>query len=664
MTSIRAPLAINLTPRIHKLVLGVAILAAAPHLSNLPIPISVLLLLLLVLRFISLQRPRFQPGRWVLMLLTLLGGLLVYSQHHTLMGRDAGVSLLTVMLGMKLLELHKHRDVYVVTFISYFVVITQFLYNQTFLLALYLLFVVVSLTALLLELNQVSPSKQLIEPLKKTLSISLQALPIAAILFILFPRLSQPLWQYGSSDNSALTGLSDHISPGSISQLIQSPEVAFRVKFLDTAPEPEQRYWRALVLWDTDGFDWFNRKQTGSNLKPAKLSQSSHPVAYEIFLEPHRQRWLYALELPEFAPPGSSLSTDFTILSVHPVQRLRHYQLRSNTRYRTGSPSPEEFQRSLSIPDNVTEQERKLVEAWRITSSTDQDMVKLALQYFHQQPFVYTLSPPTYPDNPIHEFLFEGREGFCEHFASSFTLLMRLAGIPARMVLGYQGGEYNPVGEYYILRQYDAHAWSEVWLEQQGWTRIDPTAAVAPERIRHPIQLDLAGIGSPVRFQLDDGGRLNSALNKLRLTLDAANIGWRRWILDYNRARQFNLFNNIGIDFSRTMQWLTLSLGLIGLTMSLIALYILLQGQPRLGPVLKSYQRLCQKLAFAGLPRRPSEGPLDYSRRIARERPDLSAQTDGLLTSYIRLRYGPDPTPEMTQMFRQQVRLFRPNKKA
>ena len=441
--------------------------------------------------------------------------------------------------------------------------------------------------------------------------------------------------------------------------------MAFRVRFQDPRPAPETTLLARLVLWDTDGFDiCSDRPQPGSVRKPGEFLQASAAVSYGVFLEPHRQRWLYALDLPEFAPPGSRLTSDFTILTKQPVQRARHYLLRSNTRYRIDSPDSEELRRALALPDNVTEQERKLVESWRLNSSADQDLVGLALQYFHDQPFVYTLNPPTYPDNPVHEFLFEGREGFCEHYASSFTLLMRMAGIPARMVLGYQGGEYNPLGDYYLLRQYDAHAWSEVWLDHQGWTRIDPTAAVAPERIRHSIQPDIAGVGSPALFQLDHKGAFSSALNQLKLVMDAANIGWRRWILDYNRERQFDLFNKIGIDFSRTAEWLTLSLGLIGLTLLMIALHIILQGRPRQDPVLVSYRRLCKKLANAGLPRRPSEGPLDYSRRIARERPDLSSQLDGLFACYIQLRYAAGPASETAQLFREQVRRFRPKNKA
>jgi hypothetical protein len=289
-------------------------------------------------------------------------------------------------------------------------------------------------------------------------------------------------------------------------------------------------------------------------------------------------------------------------------------------------------------------------------------MIQLALDHFHTQPFIYTLTPPSYDENPIQQFLFEGREGFCEHYATSFTLLMRLAGIPARMVLGYQGGEYNPVGDYYILRQYDAHAWSEVWLEQGGWTRIDPTAAVAPERIRHPIEPDFSEPGSPVRFRLDDKGLLYAAVQRLGMLMDAANIGWRRWILEYSQEHRFNLMRHLGLERSSATHWLGLSLGLIGLTLILITLFITLREKGRQDPLVTAYRRLGKKLAAAGLPPRPHEGPLDYSLRIARYRPDLRMQTDQLFDDYIRLRYGPEPTLGMLRRFYQQVKRFRPGK--
>lgn len=647
---------------ILNLALLTAVLAVLPHGLNLPMPVSGFFLAVLVLRLLSLRIPRLRPGRWSLILLTLLGVLLVYTQHHTLLGRDAGVSLLTIMLGMKLLEIRRRRDIYVSVFISYFVVITQFLYSQSFLLTLYLLCVLVGLTALLMQMNRVLPATNLLIPLGKTLNISLQALPVAAILFVLFPRLSQPLWQFGLGDNSAITGLSERVSLGSISRLIQSPAIAFRVKFHSTIPTAEQRYWRGLVLWDTDGYEWFNRQPAHEDKTDNRLLEASQSVSYEVFLEPHDKHWLYALDLPDFAPTGSSLQDDFTLVSKQPILHPKHYQLSSSIRYSTAALSHQVRNRALALPVNVTQEEKELVQTWRAQSKTDQELIQLALQHFHDQPFVYTLTPPNYFDNPIHEFLFEGKQGFCEHYASSFTLLMRLADIPTRMVLGYQGGEYNSIGDYYVLRQHDAHAWSEVWLDQVGWIRIDPTAAVAPERIRFTIEPDFAVLGSPVRFHFDNRGLVAATLQRLGMVMDAANIGWRRWVIDYSQERQFHLMQNLGFNLSHRFQWLGLSLGLIGLTLFLIMLFISQKQRWKRDPLVGVYQRLCKKLATAGLPRRPGEGPLDYSRRIARYRPDLAKQTDILFNCYIRLRYGPEPEGLSMKSFRRQVKHFRPGK--
>lgn len=647
---------------ILRIVLILAVMATIPHTLHMPLPISLFFLLLVIWRFFSLRAPRFAPGRLLLALLTILGVLLVYSQHQTLMGRDAGVSLLTIMLTLKLMELRKRRDIYVVCFMGYFIIVTQFLFNQAFLLTVYLLFMVVGITALLLLINQVTPSKQLLGVLQRTLAITLQAIPIAVILFILFPRISQPLWNLGSSAEIGVSGLDDRVSPGSISHLIQSPSVAFRAKFLGDSPPAEDRYWRGLVLWDTDGLEWYNQTDVLPETHPPKLIKASASFRYEILLEAHFKKWLFSLELPAHAPEGSSMTSDHLLLSDQPVNHPRKYQMISYTRSITDRPDQSLIKRALTLPINVTQRQINLVESWKSRTESHREIVRLALQHFNSQPYVYTLTPPLYRVNPVDQFLFEGREGFCEHYASSFTQLMRIAGIPTRMVIGYQGGEYNPLGDYFIIRQSDAHAWTEVWLESSGWTRIDPTAAVAPERVRHAIQLDFAGIGSPVLFQIDDGGLLNSIAGQLGLVMDAANLSWRQWILGYNRERQLNFLHNIGFDFTKTWEWTSLLLSLIGLFLVLTTTIILLQGRLKEQPVVKSYNRLCHKLARIGLPRRPNEGPLNYSRRIDKLRPDLSAKTQRLIGIYIKLRYAENPSRQTERVFHSQVRRFRPNK--
>ncbi|MEJ2426095.1 MAG: DUF3488 and transglutaminase-like domain-containing protein, partial [Candidatus Thiodiazotropha sp.] len=273
--------------------------------------------------------------------------------------------------------------------------------------------------------------------------------------------------------------------PGMISELATSEEVAFRVQFDGMPPAPELRYWRGLVIWDTDGFSWFN--QTGSPFWKQTQDTDTPLIHYEVFLEVHQQPWLYSLDLPLNSPPQAVLTGDRQLLTRRSVNHPINYRLVSSTDQHDHRITPNLRQRALTLPENVTQREIDLAMKWKQSAGSDVELVQNALDHFHNQPFVYTLTPPLYPENPIDEFLFDGREGFCEHYATAFTQLMRLAGIPSRLILGYQGGEYNELGDYFIIRQSDAHAWSEVWLEGRGWIRVDPTAAVAPERIRYPI---------------------------------------------------------------------------------------------------------------------------------------------------------------------------------
>ncbi|MDJ0808252.1 MAG: DUF3488 domain-containing protein, partial [Gammaproteobacteria bacterium] len=344
-------------PEIQRLVLILAIMASLPHTLHLPWKLNLFFIVLAIWRYISLSKSRLSPGRVSLGLLTLLGVFMVYSEHQTLMGREAGVSLLTIMLTLKLMELRKPRDIYVVCFMSYFVVVTQFLFSESFLLTLYLLCTIIGITTLLLEINRHEPSRQFSEPLKTTLTISLQAIPIAAILFLLFPRISQPLWSLDLGQGSGLTGLDDRVSPGSISRLIQSPDIAFRATFSGPLPPPEKRYWRGLVIWDTNGMDWFNQSRLTPRKRSPQLTSVGNSYDYEIQLEAHFKKWLFSLDLPAQAPPGAGMTSDFQLITSRNVEHPRRYHLRSHTRYLTQRPDQLAVQRALVIPDNVTERQ-------------------------------------------------------------------------------------------------------------------------------------------------------------------------------------------------------------------------------------------------------------------------------------------------------------------
>jgi len=651
----------SLTPGLQLQLYAATGLVLLPHIGHLPLPVTLFLFAALGWRLASLRLPRLQPGRWLLIPITLAGGYLVYSQHHTLLGRDAGVSLLSVMLVLKTLEVRKRRDLTVTVYIAYFVIVTQFLYNQSFSLLLYLLAMLIAHTSLLLAIQRITPASSPFDAYKKTFRITLQALPIALILFILFPRLSHPLWNFGY-DASAVTGLSERVSPGTISQLSQSSEIAFRVSFQQVAPPQEQRYWRALVLWDTDGFSWFTDHDRGFSDNASRLIPDSDPVEYTLFLEPHRQRWLYALDMPAVSHSGAELTADFRLQARKPVDRPLQYKGLSFTEYHFDALPSGQRERALQLSGNITSRQRNLVRTWLSAGNDPEAVVQQALDYFRRQPFVYTLSPPRYQDNPVDQFLFESREGFCEHYASAFTQLMRLAGIPARMVVGFQGGEFNRVGDYYAIRNYDAHAWSEVWLDPQGWVRVDPTAAVAPERVRLAIQPGRSAIGTPVRFIGDRAGFLGAAFQQLGMALDAAEVNWRLWVLGFSKEQQFDLMREFGLDFLFSAGWGLVTLALIFCILALNALRLVWQGRIRQAAESALYSRFCQRMAAIGLPRRPSEGPLDYSRRIARQRPDLAPQVQAITRLYIGLRYGARQTRPQRSAFADRVRRFRPRR--
>jgi transglutaminase-like putative cysteine protease len=641
------------------LMMGLALL---PHVNNFPIYITLYLLLLFSWRLTSLNWNIVQPGRWLLMAVTLISIIYVYYQYQTLLGRDAGVALLSIMLMLKVLEIKKRRDIYVSVFISYFVVITQFLFSQSLLLTLYLIIAITALTALLLEINRVTPPKNFLQPIHKTIQITTQALPIAIILFIVFPRITQPLWSFGS-DSSARTGLSDRVTPGSVSDLIESSEVAFRAEFNQPPPPTKQRYWRALVLWDTDGYSWYTDKLRPIPHLNTKLVMMGQPIKYEIFLEPHDEKWLIALDIPLEAPARSRLTHDFQLLYNEPLTQPKNYSLHSSTRYSMTELPPVVRQRALQLNDSVTQKQRQLVAGWQSESTSDKEVVDQALHYFNTNPFVYTLSPPTYLNNPVDEFLFEGKAGFCEHYATSFNQLMRIAGIPSRLVLGYLGGEYNDLGGYFIIRQYHAHAWSEVWLHSRGWVRVDPTAAVAPERIEYPLRLAFGEEGAPALFEIEGSGITASMIRQFTHAMDSVNIQWRRWIIGYSREHQFTLMRNFGFDTYTSIQWSLITIGTVTIILLIVFYNMIRQGRLRLTQTQLLYQRFCKKLSRVGITRRDYEGPMDFAKRAARNRPDLASQIKAITDLYINLRYAPQTSEkEHQRAFAQKVRQFHPQR--
>ncbi len=628
-------------------------LAIAPHLDHMPLWAGPLCLALGGWRLVVARGKAKLPNKWFLFGLTAAITAGILGTFHTLLGRDAGVTLLVAMIALKLMEMKSPRDTMVLIFLSYFLVITGFLYSQSIPMAFYLFVVVLVTTTTMIGYQDVNGGLGVRPRLRLAGSLLVQAVPLMLVLFVLFPRVP-PLWGLPKDAHAGMTGLSDSMSPGSISQLIGSEAIAFRVRFDGPPPHPNTRYWRGPVLWDYDGRSWSTR--TPLDGAAAQVEPLGEALRYTLTLEPHNQRWLFALDLPATLPPGSRAGGDMQILAQSPVQHRLRYSLASHTDYRFGVTLAEnERQRALRLPADANPRSLELAARWRGTHENPRAIVDAALGMFRNQDFIYTLSPPLLGQQAVDEFLFGTRRGFCEHYAGAFVFLMRAAGIPARVVTGYQGGEMNPLGDYLIVRQSDAHAWAEVWLAGQGWVRIDPTAAVSPDRVESGIAAALPEAELPLALtQLDIAW-----LQRMRMSWDLVNNNWNQWVLGYGQERQRSFLSHFHASLASWQGMIvTLAAGIVAL-LGAIALWMLWHV-PRRGsdPVQAAYRTFCARLARRGITRAPHEGPADFALRAAHTRPDLTAQIDRITQLYIRLRYG-RPWNAAGEL-RQAVRRFRP----
>lgn len=589
-----------------------------------------------------------------------LAGVLI--QNGTVLGRDAGVSLLILMISLKLLELNSLRDAYVVVVLNYFILLTHFLYSQSLYAAAYMALGIVVVTAALNKLNYETAQRSFGAHLRFAALLGLQALPLLIVMFFLFPRFGGAIWSVPGGGHGT-TGLSPDMIPGEISQLSRSDAVAFRVSFTSGIPAANHLYWRGPVLWYTDGTRWSRGNAPditdGLRRQGLNFTPTGDPVTYDVTLEPHDEHWLFALDLPAGAPRVGYITPDFQLLANNRVTERIHYPVISYVNYTTGALTPAERRRALQLPPG-NPRTRALARRWRDRLHNDARVVQAALRYFHDQPFVYTMTPPPLHGERMDDFLFDTRRGFCEHYASSFTWLMRAAGIPARVVTGYQGGELNPLGNYLIVRQSDAHAWSEVWLRGEGWVRIDPTAAVAPERIQLGFDPIAQPDGEPVLF----GGQAPQFLQRLwksmRFGWDAVNFNWDQWVLGYSRHRQIQLLSNLGLQLR---SWSAIAAGLfiaVCVTFVIMAAWLFHKSSPGNDRLVRTYQRFCAKLARRGMRRAPNEGPADFAARVAAAHPEWAEDVNLISRMYADLRYGGRTDRHDVHRLKQRVRAFHP----
>ncbi|GGO75558.1 protein-glutamine gamma-glutamyltransferase [Marinobacterium nitratireducens] len=571
-------------------------------------------------------------------------------------GPELAVALLVAGFALKLLEIYKRRDALVLIYVAYFLAATELLFGQTLLHALYVLLALLLITAALNAVYQSERHPDFRRPLRAALRLLLPALPLMLVLFLIVPRIG-PLWYAPMMQEESVTGLSDTLSPGDVSQLTGSSAVAFRVEFTSgRVPPPAQRYWRGLTYDYFDGRRW---QAESDRRTPPELSDlpSGPLLRYQMIIEPSGQPWVYALDYPVSASWPLRMAPNWTLRAPSRLRQRAEFALVSRPLDALPQALSESAQsRYLQLPASGNPRARELAQRWRDEDASVDSLVTRTLALFNRD-FVYTLSPPRLGADGIDDFLFETRRGFCGHYASALAFLLRAAGVPARIVGGYQGGEWNPYESYLLIRQYEAHAWVEVWYAGRGWVRVDPTAAVAPQRVEQTADQLLADEPgflsdtplSPVRF-----GRINW-LNQLRLRVEAINYSWHRWVLSFH-LRQDALLQRL---FGELSLWkLALALALpFGLVLGWVALSLLRQRRPKtLDKVDSALLRLSQRLGAQGLGRRNGEPVGLYAARVAEARPELEPLILAVARHYDQLRYAGHDDNAVRRAYREAIR--------
>lgn len=608
-----------------------AIVTIAPHFEHQPLWLSAFSGLMLLWGGWLWWKNQRLPSRWLLMLVVIAASVGILVEFRTLFGRDAGVAMLVMFMAMKLLELKSRRDGVVVINLGYFLLLTHYFYSQSILTGLWLLVALWVVTAALIRLHG-GPASSLRTTLRYAVLLGVQAIPFMLVLYLLFPRIGGPLWGLPQDAHAGKTGLSESMTPGNIAELAQSSEVAFRVNFEGSSPPRSRLYWRGPVLETFDGSTW---RPSNGRRSAEKLGFLSPPITYETTLEAHNQRWLLALDAPSSLPPGATLNGRLTANSKQPLTSRQRHRFASSLDYRLNTQEEDAVLGSnLLLPPGFNPRTEALAAGWRKTEKSPEAIVKKALTLFAAE-FYYTLRPPLLGTHSIDDFLFTTKRGFCEHYASAFVALMRNAGVPARVVTGYQGGELNPLDGYVVVRQYDAHAWAEVWIEGRGWLRVDPTAAVSPDRIETGIGNAL-GAGEPLPAMIQLHGEF---LRSLRYRWEAINNAWNQQIIGYDLQRQRELLSRLGFPDS---DWRSLgkTLGVaICLLLAIITAWALYQ-RPHRDPATRLWHKALRHLRRQQVNFAPWETPLAIAGQVRKQRPALAKSFDSVVEAYLQARYG------------------------
>ena len=631
----------------NALVWGIICLFAlvAPHAVRLPPWVLVVYVIAVGWRW-QVYRGRWSFPRRKLKLAMIVSSFAgIYFSYGSFVGLEPTVALLLTAFAFKFIELAHRQDAYVLIFLGYFVCLTEFLFSQDLLITFYSLLCVTLLTTTLIALHQPGQHQFNRRTIRLAFVMLLQALPLMVVLFLLFPRIG-PLWKMPTNSNAGTTGMSDFMKPGDIASLTQSDDVAFRVKFEGDIPPSSELYWRGLVMSKLENGAWSTLglySVPAREARPQTVSTVGEPLAYSVIMEPTNQQWLYGLRYAVSNTPGVMATPDFRLISPTPLEVEYIYRALSWTGAEL-EPTLSEWRRKTEtkLPPNANPRSRTLALEMRDSVQTDAAFVSLVMNKFTTETYVYTLRPgQLLGQHAIDQFLFDSRRGFCEHYASAFVFMMRAAGIPARVVAGYQGGEVNPVNRTVLVHQFDAHAWAEVWIQGRGWVRADPTAAVSPTRIEMGLEEAMESEGSflsdiplsPVRY------RSVALLNELRLRYDALTYSWQSWVVGFDSGQQMQLLQRVFGEIS-ARTFIAAFIGSWALVLIPVAIS-LFRGKETfpVSPADKHYRLFCDRLSLVGLIRVNGEAPGDFAARVAAAIPEESEQVWNITALYARMAY-------------------------
>ena len=621
------------------------IVVLAPHLPRLPIWVAVLWLVCAVWR-VQIQRMRWNyPGKLIkaLALVTCCVG--VFSAQGTLIGLDAAVMLLLVLFMLKLLEMRAPRDALVVIYLGFFIVATAFLFDQNILLAAYQCFSLLILVAALVGLQQ-TPGRN--DPARafRTGAVMLgQAIPLMIVLFLVFPRIG-PLWAVNVPGQDRV-GLAESMAPGDMAEVARSGNLAFRASFAGDIPPHPQLYWRALTLSHFDGRKWSHSGFASSG--PVRPWEAvGEPITYQVMIPPTGQPWTFSLRGATTLDDRLILTGDFMLQARKPISQTLFYTATSWPLSRLDPDQLDPLQMKLytGLPEGSDPRSRAWAAELREQYPADLDLIQAVLAHFNREPYYYTLKPPRLGRHTNDEFLFDARRGFCAHFAGAMAFVLRAAGIPARIVAGYQGGEINPRGNYVLVHQFDAHAWVEAWIPGQGWISVDPTFQVAPERIEQGIQQAIMDEGTFLEDAPLASARYRTIgwVNNIRLAWDDVNYQWQMKVLGYESERQLDFFKR----WLGTTDWQRIglyALAAVLLVMLPVAIWILRPQRIRRDPRQKAWKKLNDRLARIGLQADTGEGPRAWQARLSGALPKQRTEIDSFFDEYVRLSYSGQAQP-------------------